>query len=356
MTQDTEATKSQEQNLYDFLREQIEHFPDRSARHLFQNKANVEALVKMLAVDLAARIDFQHLVAANRNLIPETLREQQADILFSVPFSSQDSSETLLIYILIEHQSTVDETMGFRVLFYMMLIWDAHRREWQTRNVPKNERKFPPILPIVFYTGDRRWATPLTLESVMNIPEELSRFVPRFDMLFLGVKSAAVETLTRTGDPLGWLLTVLQNERADKASLSRALVDAVSRLEGLKRSEGERGREGLVYLLMLILHRRPAEEHDELIRLVEQHTSNKEVSTMAQTMAEVLLERGIEQGARETTIENTLSVLTARFPDADVNALKPMLEAIANLSRLKQLNLNASLARSFQAFQHELEA
>ena len=29
--------------------------------------------------------------------------------------------------------------------------------------------------------------------------------------------------------PLGWLLTVLQNERADKASLSCALVDALSR-------------------------------------------------------------------------------------------------------------------------------
>ena len=310
----------------------------------------------MLDSDLAEHIDFHHLVAANRNLIPEMLREQQADILFSVPFRSQDSSETLLIYVLIEHQSTVDETMGFRVLFYMMLIWDAHRREWQTQNVPKNERKFPPILPIVFYTGDRRWETPLVLESVMDIPKELSRFVPRFDMLFLGVKSAAVETLTRTGDPLGWLLTVLKNENSDKASLGRALVDAVSYLEGLEASEAEQKREALVYLLMLILHRRPAGEHDELIRLVERHTSGKEVSTMAQTMAEVLLERGIEQGARETTIENTLAVLTERFPHADVNALKPTLEAVADLNRLKQLNLNASLVPSFQAFQHRLEA
>lgn len=81
---------------------------------------------------------------------------------------------------------------------------------------------------------------------------------------------------------------------------------------------------------------------------------------MTQTMAEVLLargiEQGIEQGARETTIENTLSVLIARFPQADVNALKPRLEAIADLNRLKLLNLNASLAPSFQAFQRELEA
>ena len=67
------------------------------------------------------------------------------------------------------------------------------------------------------------------------------------------------------------------------------------------------------------------------------------------------IERGIERGARETTIETTLAVLTARFPHANVNALKPALEAIADLNRLKELNLTASLTPSFQAFQHGLE-
>ncbi len=67
------------------------------------------------------------------------------------------------------------------------------------------------------------------------------------------------------------------------------------------------------------------------------------------------IEQGIERGVRENAIENTLAVLTARFPHANVNALKPTLEAIAHLNRLKELNLTASLAPSFQVFQHGLE-
>ena len=67
------------------------------------------------------------------------------------------------------------------------------------------------------------------------------------------------------------------------------------------------------------------------------------------------IEQGIERGARQTTIENTLAILTARFPHADVDALRLTLEAIADLDRLKQLNLTASLAPSFEAFQHGLE-
>ena len=66
------------------------------------------------------------------------------------------------------------------------------------------------------------------------------------------------------------------------------------------------------------------------------------------------IEQGIEQGTRQTIIESALTILEARFPDADVNALSPRLEAITDLDRLKALNLNASLATSFDAFQDKL--
>ena len=64
----------------------------------------------------------------------------------------------------------------------------------------------------------------------------------------------------------------------------------------------------------------------------------------------------IEQGARQTSIESTLLILSERFPNADVPTVKPLLEAIEDLNRLKQLNLNASIAKSFHAFREGLEA
>ncbi len=66
------------------------------------------------------------------------------------------------------------------------------------------------------------------------------------------------------------------------------------------------------------------------------------------------IERGIERGARQTRIESTLDILTYRFPSANVNALKGMLEAIDDLDRLKQLNINAYRATSLHAFQESL--
>ena len=69
-----------------------------------------------------------------------------------------------------------------------------------------------------------------------------------------------------------------------------------------------------------------------------------------------VMQQGIEQGARQMSIESTLLILTERFPTADVPAVKPVLEAIADLNQLRQLNLNASIATSFHAFQEQLEA
>lgn len=68
------------------------------------------------------------------------------------------------------------------------------------------------------------------------------------------------------------------------------------------------------------------------------------------------LEQGIERGAREATIENTLTVVTERFPFADIVALKSRLEGIADIDRLKQLGVAASLVPSFEAFQYKLVA
>ena len=67
-------------------------------------------------------------------------------------------------------------------------------------------------------------------------------------------------------------------------------------------------------------------------------------------------EHVLQQGARQTSIKSILLILTERFPDAEVPAVQPRLEAIADLNRLQQLTLNASIASSFHDFREELEA
>ena len=112
-----------------------------------KTKGTSRGLLEIVANELVELIDFSQLAQINRSFIPDNLREQESDLVFSVPLRSESETDELLIYILIEHQSTVDSTMGFRVLFYMIQIWDSQRREWESNNVPKSQWRFRPILP-----------------------------------------------------------------------------------------------------------------------------------------------------------------------------------------------------------------
>lgn len=68
------------------------------------------------------------------------------------------------------------------------------------------------------------------------------------------------------------------------------------------------------------------------------------------------IEQGIEQGARETSINNILAVLTARFPQRDLQPVKYALEAIPDTDQLTQLLQTAALTPTFEAFLQALDA
>ncbi len=332
---------TQEPEILSFSDIPIEHFPDRSTRWLFEDKEYVRDLVEILASELAACIDFSRLSQINRSFIPDSLREQESDMVFTAPFQTESGTDELLIYILIEHQSTVDPIMGFRVLFYMVQIWDFQRRGWESDNVPKSQRRFRPILPIVYYTGEKQWSNPLTLDVIMDMPEVLARFVPKFDTLFLSVNETEAADLKETDQPLGWLLTVLQQENADIETLSTALFEAVPHVKHLRKA--------IAYLVLLILHRRPAAEHEDLIRLVEQQAHDMEVENMAKSMADVLREQGEARGETRAKRENIIKLLQIRFDNVPETVTQKV-NKIRSLSRLNSLFEKAATINTLDDF------
>ena len=348
---------------------QIEHFPDRSLRRLLQDREYVRGLVQIIAPDIEIFLDFSRITYQKRSFISKSLQERESDVLLSVPFQEDtDATDTdaLLIYILIEHQSTVDRTMGFRLLSYMVQIWESQRREWETAKVPENERCLQPILPILLYTGDRPWTVPVSLTTLMDVPEILERFVPSFDTLFLGVKETEAEALTRSGHPLGWLLRVLQKEHSEQTEIGEALADAVSHLALVDEDFAPQIAEALRYFVQLIFHRRSLNERDALVDIIRQHIQDdKELETMAQTTAEFLIEQGkvegkaegieqgkaegkaegIEQGKVEGKQDAVLKLLQLRFQNVP-EVLSREISNIHNLLLLDALLEQAMTAQS----------
>ena len=357
------------EDLQELLNVSSSHFPDRSAKWLIRQREHLQALLEMLAGEIADALDFERVEQLNRSFISDELRTQESDMIFSVPFRNPTPKcEEVIIYILIEHQSTVDPSMELRLLSYMTQIWMEERRSWIEQKTTKSEWRLTPIVPVVFYTGTGTWKSPLSLTALMDLPEVLKRFVPTFDTLFLDVKATDPDELTQTGHAFGWLLTVLRQENSDPSAMRQALLDALAGLRALHTQDREAYTRAILYLFLLILHRRKAGEHQDLLRILRQEdTQNQEIVDMADSIIELSeqrgeqrgiqqgIEQGIEQGSRQTSIESTIAILNNRFSDVDIETLTPALEAIEDLNRLKKLNLEASSVESFRAFQEHLE-
>ena len=324
---------------------------------MIRQREHLEALLRMVGGDIADALDFEHVEQVNRSFISDELRPQESDMVFKVPFRTPTQThQEVIVYLLIEHQSTVDRFMGLRLLSYMVQIWMEERRQWQEQERPGGEWRLTPIVPIVFYTGKGEWKTPLSVTALMDLPEVLTRFVPTFDTLFLDVKATAPGELTQTGHPLGWLLTALQQEHSeDPEAVRQAFLDALTGLRDLQTQAPDQYTRAVLYLFLLILHRRPEAEQQDLLRiLTKEHTQNQEIVDMAASIIEISEQRGLQQGIEQGEIQGKqaalLKLLQHRFPNVP-DAVITRVRALRNLLELDELFEKSLTAKSLEDIQ-----
>ena len=96
--------------------------------------------------------------------------------------------------------------------------------------------------------------------------------------------------------------------------MSKQIDDSEKKVAGVRHK-------AMQYLVMLVLYRRPAEEHKDLIALIEQHAHDMEVENMAQSIIELTREQGEkqgreqgrEQGEKRAKREDIIKLLQSRF-------------------------------------------
>ena len=310
----------------------VREFADRGTKWLLESPDNVFGLLQILDFNLSKQIDFSRLHDEKKIFILDDLRKQESDLVFTAPFLNKENGTEgeVLIYILIEHQSEVDISMGFRMLFYMIQIWDAQRREWERDDVPKSQWSFKPILPVLFYTGKPSWNTPISITDAMKqLPKPLECFVPHHDILFLNLKSTDKEKLTAYEHSFGWLLRVIQRENESSEAFASELKLAIEQLDRLPDSESNQWIRAMHYILLLIYNRREPEEHTQLtdmvIEMAQDRKRREEVSEMGRTIAQALIEegkeigmeigveKGMERGIIQTKQEDLIELIRFRF-------------------------------------------
>ena len=282
----------------------VRDFEDRGILWLLQSNENLRALITIVAKQIAVQLDFSRAQQLNRSLVLNDLRKHEVDLIYKVPFFR--GKREVWIYILVEHQSRVDRTMPLRLLSYMVQLWEAQRRAWEDNKVAAKDRKLYPIIPIVFYTGKRRWNTPISLRLLMDLPEALVGFVPQFETLQLKLNETSPKDITEPPSALGWLLRLNQGLTAG-TEFPKVLAEALIGLEALPVESQAEWARAMHYIGLFIRHKFANEDQDALFDIVLDnitHTEGLEDTRM--TGAQVLIAQGKREGKLEGKLEGNL--------------------------------------------------
>jgi predicted transposase YdaD len=253
----------------------------RVARDFFERHLDPEIL---------AIIDLNSLKLNPNTYIDKELELTASDVLYETTIAGS----TALLYTLIEHQSTVDHMMPFRLWEYQIAII----REYLKKDPrPHNNKKIPLIFPIVFYAGKEHWNASMDLKNLIEAPCDLIEKVlyapaPLIDMSLISDEELMHQAWS------GALAYFLKNSRK-----KRDILLTVEYSLGLLRSlEALDGYDYVYSLLNYIVERGDTQDPMAFVKLIEEglsHEVGDEMMNLLQRFKNEGRQLGRQEGMQE---------------------------------------------------------
>jgi len=191
---------------------QIDH--DALYHRLFSDPRVVAQLLRgFVAGPWLADLDLDAMQRLNAKFHARRGKRREGDMVWRIPRC--DGQDSYLV-LLLEFQSRSDQYMALRVLSYAALLWQQLVRERRLAA----DGKLPPLLPLVVYNGDARWAAPVVLHELVGLAPASSLWPWQPDVRYYLIDAGAfseADLAMREGLPALWF-------RLEGAADTRQLV------------------------------------------------------------------------------------------------------------------------------------
>jgi predicted transposase YdaD len=237
------------------------HIPhDSFFKAIFGDPAQAaQAIRAILPPRVAAHIDWDSLKAVHASFVDVLLKQRYGDLVFSARLN--DGREAFL-WLLFEHQSTVDHWMSWRMLRMAVHFLDAWRGQHPLA------RYVPAVIPIVLYNGDTPWNAPTSFIDLIDLSDDARRdfadYLLSYRLLIDDLPATADEDIdARALDARGRLALVVMKHSSSATLLLhlRAHSDDIRELLAT-----EHGRVLWTFIVRYIVPINPHLDRDTIVR------------------------------------------------------------------------------------------
>jgi len=251
------------------------------------------ALRDVLPAALSEELDWATLARFPGSFVDPGLREQHTDLLFSVAFRGGGEA---FVYLLFEHQSTPDARMAYRILRYMVRIWER----WSAQHA--GAEALPAIVPVVLYHGAALWSAPRSFDALMDLPDQVRPSVEahlvRFTYLLDDLSAVPDEALRARAamTALSKLVALCFKHARTRPDLVEILADWTDVMRQVVGAAN--GLEALAWVIRYILSVNDHLQFEALQTLLERQVGHDAKET-SMTVAEQLIQKGFQQGVQQ---------------------------------------------------------
>ena len=239
-----------------------------------------EFLSEYLPAEVKEIVDLNTIKVQKESYIEPNLTKRLSDIVYKV--NTKDHKDAF-IYVISEHQSSVDQLMAFRLWRYTLLLAERHIED---------KSKLPLIFPLVVYSGTAKYTAPRNLWALFEYPKLAKKLLTE-DQALVDLQAMPDDAIARKKHIALFEFVMKHINMRDMLGLweklFKTLPDAVI-------MDKEHGYFYISNLLWYVDSRLSEEKRDELSNVMIEHLPKEDGERLMRTIADSYIEEGINKG------------------------------------------------------------
>ncbi len=287
----TKLRKNNEVNedITKYKYQKVNNGHDKVFRTILDNKKEAIYFINKV---LNLKMTEDEIEKYKENYVTEKLINKETDIVYKV--------KNKKVFILIEHQTKIDYSMPYRIMRYQYEITTS---AIETKRLGKKEYKMPVVIPIVLYTGNKKWNAKQYIKEVQERfyhynGEELGRYK------LVDVNDYTEEELLKENSFLSKAMLI--EAKSDTNNIVECLdkiIDVVN-----KNKEYSKEQKKLLSIMLDMVLRIKIDNDDQTNRLIEKIKigGEEEMLALVENIKREnirLVNQGRKEGIRKRNIE-----------------------------------------------------
>ena len=196
-----------------------------------------EFLNDFIPIDILKGLNPKDITDITPRHLPLFLESKDSDTVKQINLG--DDADPLYVISIVEHESRVNYTSAYKMLVYIVLVWDTYIKDNDKLRKEELDRygstkrksstdadfKLPPVLPVVFFDGATKWTSAMSLIERTYMGDIFEKYIPKFQYELVDLNEYSREDIIKYGNALSLILLIDKIRHADDFELSTTIPE-----------------------------------------------------------------------------------------------------------------------------------